>query len=420
MIIMVVLNSTAIKSTYGRLTYIFSSIPHAYTKTSERVLATSGTNINMIHSPNGHISNEQNGAYLEKQYRQSLKKAFNPKRRYQAQSIIISFSRDEFDTSDLDLQASQALQIINGYVNKYFADSQSVIAIQCDADSSEPLLHCHLLINAVKKNGKTISTSRFSVGKMRRDFNKYMELNFQKVTGRPWNNPFAKSQNRKDIQSLTSRVAWEQQLKSLIDNLKEKVSTTREFLQELSQRGVTVTERRNERSWTYHMTITGKRGAKKVSVRDFYQRKDKQGHVIRSRGLGKKYTKETITKLFKQKQNNPLLVMNHHVRKEEKINVNNSSKEQQARSAHISLEQQRQRIIANLNKRIQLTAADAEDYRRNQEKQRQARKYADEKRRRELINKARLNDNLIEGPRRPSSPDSNRHRKSIQDEGPTI
>lgn len=420
---MVVLKSTAIKSTYGRLTYIFSGLPHSSVKTSKRVLACSATNINLIHSPDGHICPVQNGAYLEKQYRQSLKKAFNPNRRYQAQSIIISFSRDEFDTRDLNLQASQSLRIVQGYVNEHFADAQTVMAIQCDANSKEPLLHCHLLINSVKKNGKTIPTSRFTVSKMRRDFNKYMKLNFQKVTGRTWKNPFEASNVRKDIQNLTSRANWEQQLKKLIDDLKEKVTSTHEFLQKLSQHGVTVTERKNGKNWTYHMTISGKKGQKSVSVRDFYQRKDKQGRVIRTRGLGKKYTKEAITSLFKQKENN-LLVTNTHTRKETRTNDNESVKiQQQAREARISLERQRkqrQQLIANLNKRIQPTTADSEDYRRNQEKQRQARKYADEKRRRELINKARLNDNLIEGPRRPSSPDSNRHRKSIQDEGPTI
>ena len=146
------------------------------------------------------------------------------------------------------------------------------------------------------KNGKTIPTSRFTVSKMRHDFNEYMKLNFQKVTCRTWKNPFETSNVRKDIQNLTSRANWEQQLKKLIDDLKEKVTSTHEFLQKLSQHGVTVTERKNGKNWTYHMTISGKKGQKKVSVRDFYQRKDKQGRVIRTRGLGKKYTKKAKTK----------------------------------------------------------------------------------------------------------------------------
>lgn len=420
---MVVLKSTGIKSTYGRLTYIFSGLPHSSVKTSKRVLACSGTNINLIHSPDGHISPVQNGAYLEKQYRQSLKKAFNPNRRYQAQSIIISFSRDEFDTRDLDLQASQALRIVQGYVNEHFADAQTVMAIQCDANSKEPLLHCHLLINSVMKNGKTIPTSRFTVSKMRHDFNEYMKLNFQKVTCRTWKNPFETSNVRKDIQNLTSRANWEQQLKKLIDDLKEKVTSTHEFLQKLSQHGVTVTERKNGKNWTYHMTISGKKGQKKVSVRDFYQRKDKQGRVIRTRGLGKKYTKKAIISLFKQRQNN-LSVTNTHIRKETRTNDNETAKiQQQAREACISLErqrQQRQQLIANLNKWIQPTTADDEDVRRTQDKQRQAQEHADQKRRRELINQARLNDNRIKGPRRPTSSNLHYHRKSIEDEGPTV
>ena len=57
----------------------------------------------MLHDNDGRISVTQNGAYLERQFRTVLKRAHNPKRRYQAQTIIISFDPSEFDTSDLKL-----------------------------------------------------------------------------------------------------------------------------------------------------------------------------------------------------------------------------------------------------------------------------------------------------------------------------
>lgn len=79
----------------------------------------------MIHNPDGTLTVNQSGVYLEKQFHQSLKRAFNPKRKTQCQSIIISFSNDEFDTSNLDEQASQALQLVQGYAKKYFGDARA-------------------------------------------------------------------------------------------------------------------------------------------------------------------------------------------------------------------------------------------------------------------------------------------------------
>src|SRR5699024_11766548 len=95
---MVVLMSNACKSSYGRLTYIFNQPAHCIDKTSHRVLCCSGNNIKMLHAPDGSITPLQSGTYLEKQFHQSLKKAFNPKRQYQCQSIIF---RSEEHTSEL-------------------------------------------------------------------------------------------------------------------------------------------------------------------------------------------------------------------------------------------------------------------------------------------------------------------------------
>ena len=145
---LVVLISNACKSSYGRFTYIFNQTAHCTDKTSHRVLCCSGNNIKMLHAPDGSVTSLQSGIYLEKQFHQSLKKAFNPKRQYQCQSIIFSFSNSEFDTSDIKNQSAQALQIVQGYVHKFFGEAQSVSAAQVDGVGGK--LHVHLIINTVK------------------------------------------------------------------------------------------------------------------------------------------------------------------------------------------------------------------------------------------------------------------------------
>lgn len=61
---MAVIKSTACRSSYGRLTYIFNQSAHNTSKTDHRVLACSGTNIKMLHDPSGHLSTIQSGVYL--------------------------------------------------------------------------------------------------------------------------------------------------------------------------------------------------------------------------------------------------------------------------------------------------------------------------------------------------------------------
>lgn len=316
--------SNACRSSYNRLTYIFNQSPHNNGKTNHRVLACSGTNIKMIHNPDGTLTVSQSGVYLEKQFHQSLKRAFNPKRKTKCQSIIISFSNDEFDTSNLDEQASQALQLVQGYAKKYFGDAQSVSAVQCDGNGGR--LHVHLLIGAVKTSGKTIATSRFSVFKMRRNLNDYLNSNFERVTGRQWKNPFDKTIERKDLNNLPNRSKWQEQLKKTIDMVKTEVDNVKDFLAKLSQFGVTVTERQHGKSWTYHGSIKTAKGLKKISVRDFYQRIDKKsGQVLSTRGLGQNYTKENLMlywekQLATQKEAQHVLIP-HHQRKEADNNV---------------------------------------------------------------------------------------------------
>ncbi len=376
---MATLMSNACRSSYCRLTYVFNQYAHNTSKTNHRVLACSGNNIRMLHNPDGTLTVNQSGVYLEKQFHQSLKRAFNPKRKIQCQSIIISFSNKEFDTTDLDKQASQALQLVQGYANKFFDDAQSVSVAQADGNGGR--LHVHLLINAVKPNGKTIATSRFSVYKMRRNLNDYLNNNFERVTGRKWENPFEKTENRKDLDNLSSRSIWQEQLKKTIALVKTEVDNVKDFLNKLSQLGITVTERQ-QGSWTYHSTIKTAKGTKKVSARDFYQRIDKNtGQVLTTRGLGQAYTKQSLEAYYqrmlsKQKEILPLETPPHHTRKEVDNNVRNKEEREQlakikTRAAEARAQITRQREINQLNLR-QLAAAKAEEQRQQQQAERKA------------------------------------------------
>lgn len=219
--IIAILQSRSCHSSYQKLTYLFNQPPHNTSKTQQRVLACSGTNISMLHDPSGHISNTQNGAFLEHQFHQSLKRAYNPKRQYQAQSIIISFSQQEFDTTDLHSQSIQALQLVQGFINKNFSDTQSVSCVQCDGNGQH--LHVHILVNAVKTNGKTVATSRFSVNKLRHNLDNYLEHNFKQIVGKTWPGPLQGKDRRKDILDLPSKANWQIELKQLIRDRKSVV-----------------------------------------------------------------------------------------------------------------------------------------------------------------------------------------------------
>lgn len=198
-------------------------------------------------------------------------------------------------------QAQQALQLTQSYVHKHFSDAQSVIAIQADGKGGK--LHAHILINDVKQNGKTVATNRFNIVKMRHDFDKNMQDNYERVTGHQWTNPVHNQAKRQDMDSLPSKSAWQEYLKSLIDEVKAKTASVGEFLKELADSGVTVTERQKKQSWTYHQKAQLKSGIKELKIRDFYQRKDKRtGEIISTRGLGQLYSKSSIEQYFKQKQ----------------------------------------------------------------------------------------------------------------------
>lgn len=300
---MSILQTHSCHSSYNRLKYVFNEPVHSYQKTDKRVLAATGFNIKMLHDNDDRISVTQNGAYLERQFRTVLKRAHNPKRRYQAQTIIISFDPSEFDTSDLKTQSQQALQLVQHYVRKHFADCQSAIAIQSDGEGGK--LHAHVVMNTIRPSGKTVATNRFNIQKLRKDFDEEMQTNYQKVTGRQWTNPIHNQSNRQDIHNLTTKSEWQQQLKELINQIKVKVDNIADFLKQLEQHGVTVTKRQKGKSWTYHQTVETKTGTRELKVRDFYQRVNKQtGEIKSTRGLGQSFSKVAIEDYFNRKKEN--------------------------------------------------------------------------------------------------------------------
>lgn len=298
---MSILQTHTCQSSYNRLRYVFNKPAHSYQKTDKRVLAASGFNIKMLHDSSGCISSVQNGAYLEKQFRTVLKRAHNPHRRYQAQTMIISFDPSEFDTSDLKAQSQQALQLVQHYVRKHFADCQSAIAVQSDGEGGK--LHAHVVMNTIKPNGKTVPTNRFNINKLRKDFDEEMQTNYQKVTGRQWTNPIHNQSNRQDIHNLTTKSEWQQQLKELINQIKVKVDNIADFLKQLEQHGVTVTKRQKGKAWTYHQVVTTRIGRRELKVRDFYQRVNKKtGEIKSTRGLGQSFSKSEIEHYFNKKK----------------------------------------------------------------------------------------------------------------------
>ena len=298
---MSILQTHSCHSSYNRLKYVFNEPAHSYQKTDKRVLAATGFNIKMLHDNDGRISVTQNGAYLERQFRTVLKRAHNPKRRYQAQTIIISFDPSEFDTSDLKAQSQQALQLVQHYVRKHFADCQSAIAIQSDGEGGK--LHAHVVMNTIRPSGKTVATNRFNIQKLRKDFDEEMQTNYQKVTGRQWTNPIHNQSNRQDIHNLTTKSEWQQQLKELINQIKVKVDNIADFLKQLEQHGVTVTKRQKGKAWTYHQVVTTRTGRRELKVRDFYQRVNKKtGEIKSTRGLGQSFSKSEIEHYFNKKK----------------------------------------------------------------------------------------------------------------------
>ncbi|MGQ2197152.1 relaxase/mobilization nuclease domain-containing protein [Lactiplantibacillus plantarum] len=290
---MAVLTSTPIKSSTGRLAYLFDKPSHR--NGVDRVLAAGGQNINLIHDPEtGAISAHQSGDYLQRQFHAVLNRAKNPKRRTQSNSIIISFADSEL-TGSLQERAQQALQLADGFMQSTQpASSQYTLCVQADGKNGH--VHVHCLANAIKTDGKTVQTNNFSVGSLRKKMDAYMSAESEKVTGKPWVNPIqpkvAKATSARD--SLPVKAPWQQVIKDAVDDVKLHAVSVDAFKDELKDSyGITITERGKNKTWTYKIDDAS---GKEKKVRGFYQLIDKTTGVVKStRGLGSDYGREAVT-----------------------------------------------------------------------------------------------------------------------------
>ena len=146
---------------------------------------------------------------------------------------------------------------------------------------------------------------RILTSKLSKDFDYEMQTDYQKVTSRQWTNPIHNNQTRKDIHNLTTKSAWQYQLKELITQIKAKVDNIADFLKQLEQYGVTVTERKRGNAWTYHQAVNTKTGCRELKIRDFYRRVDKKsGEIKTTHGLGQSFSKAAIEDYFNKKKEN--------------------------------------------------------------------------------------------------------------------
>lgn len=296
---MAVVESHTCKS-YDTVKYVLSNTPHCTKLTDKRVLNIVLNNIDGLRDDDGNLLRNQNPNYIINQFRSSLDKSRAGRhKRHKLQSIIISFSREEFDTADLSIQASQAQKLVQLYVKEFFSDSQSLSVVQADSDSAH--LHVHLLVGSVETDGTTVSTNRFTVTKLRKQFDELLATDFEKVTGHEWPGA-ANKLKRKDKKSLFTRSKWENQLKQVIGQTVKSVDSVTKFKEKLKEHGITVKERKKGTAWTYSQQVQTKDGSKQYRVRDYYERRDKNGAIKSRRGLGAQFTKKKIEEYIKEKE----------------------------------------------------------------------------------------------------------------------
>lgn len=292
---MPVLMTSSIKSSSGRLRYMYDTPAHD--GSAQRVLAAGGRNLKFIRDPvTGEILPDQPGTYLQRQFHNQLNRAFNPKRRLQAQSIILSFADDEL-TGTLKERAKQALQLSDDFMKSTLPPTASyVIAIQ--ADGSGHKVHAHVLVNAIGTNGRAIQTSNFALFSLRHKVNDFMSEQSARITGQEWVNPIkAKDPDAKttpDRVEVPAKSAWQQVIKDAVNDCKGRSSNVDDFKSQLeSDYGVTITERGKSKAWTYHITDAD---GKEKKVRGYHQRINKTtGEIKSTSGLGRDFTNEAVT-----------------------------------------------------------------------------------------------------------------------------
>lgn len=240
---------------------------------------------------------QQPGYYLNQQFKRTRQLAWNKRKRHQAQHLILSFGDSEFPTADrdgLDPEADQVNTLVQGFMGEYFPDTQWISAVQCDGEGHK--LHAHVLINSVKPaDGKCVNTQQFKVYRLRHEWDKYLNEHYLAVVGHPYVDPYQK------IKAATQPQVkgWQSRLRDTLEWARQTAETIETYVGLLRGKGVSITDRNKRGDWSYHVKVNGK----DKTVRDFYQRRNrKNGQVKSTRGMGKDYTPDELSKHFKNKQ----------------------------------------------------------------------------------------------------------------------
>lgn len=286
--------SNYITNAYGRLKYLFDEPAHD--GSAHRVLGVNGSHV-YLWGPRGQPYPAQSGYFLNQQFKLVRRQAANRRKRQQAQHIICSFSEREMPTDNpkrVKDEVNQINQLVGGFMTEYFSDTQWVSATQADGQEGHKL-HCHILINSVKPNGKCVRTNKFSISRLRHEWNNYLKEHYLEVTGHIYVNPFDKAKPGKVVKPK----GWQEALKETLQWARNQAKSIEEYLGLLKSREVTVTKRNKRGDWSYHTIVNGK----KKTVRDFYQRRDrKTGLVKATRGMGREFTPLELERHFSQKQ----------------------------------------------------------------------------------------------------------------------
>lgn len=335
---MVVSKSYSRKNARALIKYLLDEKPHSTKLVQQRNLLVTGQNIYQLADP--YHPNEPpqwDSNLVAGQFGASRSHAKNQHKKVQAFHIIASFSDEEFPPEgDQKQEAQQVATLVTGFLGQYFPDdAQDLIAIQRDGRGGK--LHAHIAVNSLLTSGKCLRTNlvtqteRTYVDKQghkqhipgfRKEFNQYLEANFQRVTGREFHPVVPSTENK--VHSAEDQIVarggydWHEDLKERIYQAfsDPKVHDLSGFKAACAKRGVTVTEKRRgtgqkdangkkiyKLGYTYSFTGQDKykSGAKKGmpkahKMRDYRMGKD--GMPLRG-SLGTAFTPENIEKEIK-------------------------------------------------------------------------------------------------------------------------
>ena len=381
------------KNSRALIKYLLDAKPHDTGLVQHRNLLVTGQNLETFPGKfNGElIQHSYQSPFVAEQFAsaQGLSKAAKQgkKKSIQAFHLIVSFSDDEFPPDgDQKKEAEQAAKLTKGFLKEQLPpDSQYLMAIQRDGKGHK--LHAHVALNSVQITGKVIRRQYLHQkdwdyitkdGKhvhepgLASNMDKYLEQNFQRVTGREFHPVVPSTENRVHAseEQILARGGydWHQDLKERIYSAfsDPNVHNLNDFKQACAKRGVTITEKRRgtgqkdasghkiyKTGYTYEFTGEDvyKSGTKKGQprlhkVRDYRMGKD--GMPLRG-SLGTAFTPEKIEKEINQ----------HESIKEERVQADKQART--AEGTREGLEAVTRELRANLKDAVSSGDADREE-----------------------------------------------------------